>query len=151
MNRSGADVAPQVRAAREGDQARIAELSVQLGYPSGLEAIHRRLGPILSDARHALLVAELPDVPVAGWLHVFLYQVVESDLRAEIAGLVVDTAYRRRGVGRALMRRAEEWARERGCSAVSLRSNVIRKEAHAFYQGLGYTLLKTQHAFRKNL
>ena len=105
----------------------------------------------MPDPAHRFYVAVLPETGVAGWIHFFLHKVVESDLRVEIAGLVVDETCRGRGVGKALMSRAEEWAREQGCRAVSLRSNVVRQEAHGFYQGLGYTILKTQHAFRKNL
>ena len=74
-----------------------------------------------------------------------------TEARVEVAGLVVDEKCRGRGIGRALMGRAESWAREHGCAMVSLRSNVIRSEAHAFYQGLGYSLVKTQHAFRRKL
>ena len=49
------------------------------------------------------------------------------------------------------MRRVEQWARKHGCKSVNLRSNVARKDAHAFYQSLGYNLVKTQHVFQKNL
>jgi len=49
------------------------------------------------------------------------------------------------------MARAEAWAQEQDCQAVSLRSNVKRQGAHDFYQALGYSIVKTQHAFRKYL
>ncbi len=76
---------------------------------------------------------------------------IESDSRAEINALVVEEGHRSRGTGRILMQHAEQWARARGCSAVVLRSNVIRARAHAFYEKLGYQTLKTQKYFRKNL
>ena len=138
-----------IRAAREGDEARLVELSAQLGYRSTLEQMEVRLAALLADDGHAVFVVDLPGTPLAGWIHVFRYLVPEADLRGEIGGLVVDAACRRRGVGRALMRRAEQWAIEKGCSTVSLRSNVIREGAHAFYRSLGYSVYKTQHAFRK--
>jgi GNAT superfamily N-acetyltransferase len=96
-------------------------------------------------------VADLPDLKVAGWIQIFREQTVMTQARVEVAGLVVDEKYRGRGIGRALMQHAEAWAREHGCATVSLRSNVIRNEAHAFYKGLGYSLVKTQHAFRKKV
>jgi hypothetical protein len=34
---------------------------------------------------------------------------------------------------------------------MGLRSNVIREKAHAFYEKLGYRLIKTQKCFRKGL
>lgn len=137
-----------LRLASAADAARLAELSVQLGYPCSRGEIVERLAALEREGQHAVFVAERGRA-VVGWVHVFALRTVESDPRAEIGGLVVDAAARGSGVGRALMQRAEAWARARGLAAVTLRSNIIRKEAHAFYEALGYTLTKTQHAFRK--
>jgi hypothetical protein len=49
------------------------------------------------------------------------------------------------------MQAAETWTLEKGCSSVYLRSNVIRTGAHEFYKRLGYTIIKSQYAFRKVL
>ena len=140
-----------IRAVLPGDEGRIADLARQLGYPSTAEQIRERMRPLLEDPGHAVFIADLPDRPVAGWIHVFRLSSLESDTRAEIGGLVVDEACRRSGVGRRLMERAEDWAREKNCAIVSLRSNVIRDGAHRFYKDLGYSVVKTQHAFRKSL
>lgn len=102
-------------------------------------------------ANHALLVAETPAGEVVGWLHVSVNPLVDSDVRAEINGLVVAEGQRSRGAGRLLLEEAERWARGRGCRTVSLRSNVIRERAHRFYERLGYEHYKTQKAFRKTL
>jgi GNAT superfamily N-acetyltransferase len=149
--RTGAGDRKQIRAARAGDERRLAALSRQLGYPSRPGEIRRRLEPILRDPRHAVFVVEDGEGRVAGWVHVFLHRLVEADPRAEVGGLVVDEAFRRRGAGRRLMERAERWALEQGCGMVSLRSNVLRGESHLFYESLGYRRVKTQHAFRKSL
>ncbi len=98
-----------------------------------------------------MLVAQDSDAQVAGWLHAFVYRPLESEACVEIAGLVVDERRRSSGVGRALMQHAEDWARSQGLHAVYLRSNIIRSDAHAFYEKLGYQRIKTQHAFRKKL
>jgi GNAT superfamily N-acetyltransferase len=50
-----------------------------------------------------------------------------------------------------LLGRAERWAREKGCRAIGLRSNVIRDRAHVFYERHGYKHTKTQKSFRKDL
>lgn len=140
-----------VREAQLSDVVRIAELSGQLNYPSTPAEIEQRLRALPKDGSHAVFVAEDGAGRVVGWAHVYELHFVGSDLRAEVGGLVVDPSCRNCGVGKALMVRAEEWARERGLPAVTLRSNVIRGEAHAFYEKLGYTRFKTQHAFRKQL
>jgi GNAT superfamily N-acetyltransferase len=140
-----------VRLASGRDAERMAVLCQQLGYPASQEEVQRRLGQIQRDGHHAVYVAELPDGGVVGWVHVHVRQLVVADPQAEIGGLVVDEGHRRCGAGQLLMQRAERWARERGCSAVCLRSNVVRKGAHVFYDKLGYRTIKTQLAFRKVL
>ena len=46
---------------------------------------------------------------------------------------------------------AEAWARERGCLAVRVRSNVVRERAHAFYRREGFREIKTQQVLEKEL
>jgi GNAT superfamily N-acetyltransferase len=50
-----------------------------------------------------------------------------------------------------LLDAAEKWARGKKCKGMSVRSNVIRDRAHAFYERQGYLHIKTQKAFRKPL
>jgi GNAT superfamily N-acetyltransferase len=141
----------KIRSAQPSDHARIAELSGQLSYPSTLEEIARRLQGLKTSAEAAVFVAELETGEIAGWIAVFVYRTVEVDARAEVSGLVVDERFRSQRVGERLLARAEEWARENGCQAIGLRSNVIRDRAHAFYERHGYAHVKTQKAFRKQL
>ncbi len=133
------------------DAEAAARLATQLGYPSTAEQIERRFHALREAADARVFVAEGADGTPVGWIHVFGRRMLESDPDAEIGGLVVDERLRGRGIGKALMAVAEEWAREKGYRAVCLRSNVIRKEAHEFYKGLGYEVVKTQHKLRKQL
>jgi GNAT superfamily N-acetyltransferase len=141
----------RVRRAGAEDAERLAALSTQLGYPSSEEDVERRLHEIGRDSDHLVAVAQLEGGRVAGWVHAFVSRLIEAGPRAEIGGLVVDEEFRGSGVGGLLMEHAEEWARSKGLEAVSLRSNVIRKDAHRFYERLGYKQIKTQHAFLKKL
>ena len=141
----------RVRAAQLDDAASLAALSGQLGYPSSADSVRQRLRSLLSKPDHAIWVAETDGARVAGWIHVFVHQVLESDRQAEIGGLVIDEQLRGQGAGKALVERAESWARARRLKSVYVRSNVVRKEAHVFYQKRGYKIIKTQHAFRKGL
>jgi GNAT superfamily N-acetyltransferase len=140
-----------IRNAALADAARIAALATQLGYPSSTKQALERLRALPQDGSHVVFVAEDGAGRVVGWAHACALHFVGSDLRAELGGLVVDESCRSAGVGKALMARVEDWAREKGLPAVSLRSNIIRGPAHAFYEKLGYTRTKTQHAFRKDL
>lgn len=151
MNAHAPKTSAVVRRGRREDAAAIADLAGQLGYPSTPQQIEKRLERVLADSEHALFVAELPGGRMGGWLHAFGYHVLESDPRAEVAGLVVDETQRGMGVGRLLMQSAEDWARDKGYPAVKLRSNIVRHAAHAFYQRMGYKIPKTQHVFQKDL
>jgi GNAT superfamily N-acetyltransferase len=141
----------EIRIPRPLDCARMAELAGQLGYPAGAEEILRRLAGMRDSAEHAVFVAQLPDGEIAGWIAMFIYRCVETDARAEVSGLVVDERNRLQGIGQRLLERAEQWAREKRCETIGLRSNVIRGRAHAFYERQGYQHIKTQKSFRKNL
>jgi GNAT superfamily N-acetyltransferase len=140
----------QTRRARPEDAARLAALSAELGYPMTPDEAAQRLSEIGGHADHALLVADR-DGRVAGWIQVSLPRIFETPRRAEIAGLVVDSAARGRGIGRQLVAAAEAWARERGCLAVRVRSNVVRERAHAFYRREGFREIKTQQVLEKEL
>jgi N-acetylglutamate synthase-like GNAT family acetyltransferase len=140
-----------IRAASTADAERMAQLCQQLGYPASQEQVARRLDQIQREEGHAVYVAQRADGHVIGWVHVCRRHLVLAEPQAEIEGLVVDEGYRHGGVGRSLMEQTERWASAQGCAAVSLRSNVIRESAHAFYERIGYRHVKTQRAFRKCL
>lgn len=71
--------------------------------------------------------------------------------RAEIGGLVVSAPARGRCVGAQLVARAEAWAREQGLSAILVRSQIAREDAHRFYLREGYQRTKTSAVFTKPL
>jgi GNAT superfamily N-acetyltransferase len=148
--RPAEEFAGEIREARPQDYARIAELAGQLTYPSSPDEIAKRFDGMRRSGENAVFVALLGG-EIAGWVAVFVYRVVEADARAEISGFVVDERFRSRGVGMHLLARVERWARENGCRAIGLRSNVIRDRAHAFYERNGYQHVKTQKTFRKDL
>lgn len=58
--------------------------------------------------------------------------------RAQIESVRIDTSLRGRGIGAALMADAEARARAAGAALIQLTSNAARKDAHRFYERLGY-------------
>jgi len=133
------------------DAPAVARLATQLGYPSTAAQIERRFRALGESPDARALIAEGPDGAVLGWVHVYGTRHLESDATAEIGGLVVDEAARGQGVGSALMIAGEAWARERGYESASIRSNVVRVEAHEFYKSRGYEVVKSQYRLRKRL
>ena len=133
------------------DLAAVAALTTALGYPSSDSDIKRRFDLIKDRWDARLIVAHRQDRDVLGWIHVQATYMLEADARAAIWGLVVAESARRSGVGRLLIEAAEEWATMRGLNVMAVQSNTTRLEARAFYEHLGYEIVKTQNAFRKTL
>ena len=139
-----------IREARITDADRLAELAGQLGYRSCPNEMQARLQRLATIPYQIVFVAE-NDGRVLGWLHVGVFALVETNGFAEIFGLVVDEKHRGGGVGRELIAAAEGWAASMGQSTIRVRSNVIRKEAHAFYERLEYATLKQQRVFEQQI
>lgn len=141
----------RIRPMTAADAPLVADLTTQLGYPTGAEETAERLATLESRPdEHAALVAEEEDRAV-GWVHVTIYTSLESGRVATLGGLVVDEAHRSGGIGAELLAAAEAWAREHGADRMVVRSRIARERAHRFYAREGYTLLKTSHVFEKRL
>jgi len=143
--------AGKIRAAEARDAARLAELATQLGYAATAKEIARRIEETQHSSESAVFVAQLASGEIAGWIGVFVFRSIAGEPCVEISGLVVDEYSRSQGIGGKLLECAEQWAHEKGCSAISLRCNVVRERAHAFYERHGYQHAKTQKSFRKLL
>jgi GNAT superfamily N-acetyltransferase len=141
----------RIRRARQADAHRIAELCGQLGYPTSTKQMAARLKQVLREKSGACFLAETAHDGIVGWVHVSVTALLEVECRAEVNGLVVDEKVRSRGAGADLLNAAEDWARKKRCTGMSVRSNVIRERAHGFYLRQGYQHYKTQKAFRKTL
>ncbi len=147
----GCSMTTTVREMTAADSDRVAVLAGELGYPTTHAEIEVRFREIEGRRDSQVLVAVDGEDRVVGWVHIHGHLAIVVDRTAEIGGLVVDSRSRGRGIGRFLMTAAEAWARGRGYRRLVLRSNTIRTEAHRFYQDLGYTIVKSQHAFQKSL
>ncbi len=137
-------------ARRPGGRPGICKSGHSTGYASTAAEVRKRLEAVLNDPHHLVLAAVSAGL-VMGWAHAYMCCLVERDTFAELGGLVVDESARGRGVGGKLLAAVEEWARQNGCGVVSVRSNIIRHQAHKFYAAHGYQQIKTQHSFRKPL
>jgi GNAT superfamily N-acetyltransferase len=141
----------KIRRAKPCDGPQLAVLSGQLGYPATAAQIRERLRKIQPTSQNAVFVADSKNGGVIGWLHVSKEPLLESEMRAEVNGLVVADGQRSLGAGARLLATAEDWARKHGCKEMSVRSNVLRERAHKFYERNGYEHYKTQKSFRKPL
>jgi predicted N-acetyltransferase YhbS len=127
-----------IREARASDAPAIAPLLGELGYPAASAEVVDRLAQLGNFQRAVAFVAERNGV-VAGVATVHAFPSIHAaTLVAWLTTLVVDSQLAGQGIGKQLVRAAEEWAREAGATRLSLTSGVQRTEAHAFYEHLGY-------------
>jgi ribosomal protein S18 acetylase RimI-like enzyme len=142
-------VALIIRDAKLSDAPALAALMCELGYETSSAEMSRRLKSILSDLRYGTFVAEI-DNEIRGMIGTLTHASHEhDDLSGKIIALVVSRKYRQSGVGRALIAAAEKDFASRNVSRVTLTTRFERKEAHQFYEALGY--LRTGFRFGKNL
>lgn len=139
-----------IREITPDDAPAAAILSAELGYPVSPDVMLQRIGFLLNQADHAIYVACLAG-NVTGWIDVGIAHHLASEPGAEIGGLVVSAETRSRGIGRLLVARAEQWAVERGMTAMLVRSRIKREAAHRFYLREGYSHTKTSAVFTKQL
>lgn len=94
--------------------------------------------PSLQDKSRLLLAARVDDV-VAGVVQLGLEGRANGSHRAEVMKLLVHTAYRKRGIGRALMNTLEDHARRMGRTTLVLDTRA-GDPSQRLYESLGYTL-----------
>jgi aminoglycoside 6'-N-acetyltransferase I len=125
-------------------------------WPEGGEAEHRAEIAIECAApeRFAAFVAYDNDHAV-GLVEVSLrYDYVNgttSSPAAFVEGLYVAPDARRGGVARALVRKAEEWARSRGCREIASDALLANEASHAMHRALGFAETERVVYFRKKL
>ena len=70
-------------------------------------------------------------------------------LRVKVESVKVKAARRSGGIGARMIAFAEGYAREQGARAMELTSNKTRKDAHRFYERLGFA--RSHEGFKKKL
>lgn len=139
-----------IREATIEDAFAICNIScADLGYDCSCEFVSTRISN-LDKRREKVFVAEVNEI-VAGYIHAEKYQTLYFEPMINILGLAVSSEFRRRGIGRMLLKRAERWANEVGIHKIRLNSGASRKETHSFYRAMGYNNEKGQIRFIKDI
>ena len=143
---------PELAPIAEGDLSQLAELYQQLlPNESSLSKMQKALSNNLGNPKHLVLAAKIDGRLVGSLLAVtceMFFGQCKSFLVVE--DVVVDSTYRRQGIGKALMQYVEQHARENNCSYIMLVTDAKRVDAQEFYKSLGYQSEK-YCAFQKRL
>jgi GNAT superfamily N-acetyltransferase len=123
----------------------------ELGYDIPADELSRRMESVILREDHAVWLACDGDGTALGLIHVYERAALEKPVEAYIQSLVVSANARRTGVGAALNKTAEDWARDRGLLTISLHTQMHRNDAVAFYTREGYAEITQSRMLRKAL
>ena len=107
----------------------------------GAERLMRRFLVDLTTSSHAFLFVAEYDGRSVGFVSGELREsspTFRPKTWASVDDVFVEPDYRNRGMGRALLKSVEAWARERGVSGVSLQVAAANARARKFYEDLGF-------------
>ena len=135
-----------VRRITADDAGEVATLCNQLGYTVTSAQARDHIAAVLNTPTADGFVA-IDDDEVVGWIGVARNVQIQSPPYCEIRGLIVDASHRNTGIGRLLIGRAKEWAKDQGLSTLRLRCNLIRIDTHEYYRHLQFREIKDQKIF----
>lgn len=103
----------------------------------------------LTDNSH-IIVAEI-DNKVVGILEInYIYNIIQNYKYAIFNNVCVMKEYRNMGIGKLLLKSAEDICKKEKCKFINLTSNSTRIEAQALYKKEGYKIINTT-LFKKDL
>lgn len=140
----------KIRLVKIDDAKNVAELLRQLEHPASVLDAKKYIALTSKNRYHKTFVAEEGE-KVIGFVNITVFPEFINGFQARINGLVVDENIRGKGVGRALMQKAEIWAAKKNCKNVKINSNKKRAEAHKFYEKIGFIKTKEQVCFKKDI
>ena len=141
-----------IRTVQIKDAGQIRDLCHQaLGYDSTLEKVAAQIDKFNQpDSGHFCFVYEEDQTGhILGYVEAEAYESIYSDPGLNVLGLAVFPSAQGCGIGRQLMERIETLARSKHYAFIRLNSASHRKEAHLFYERIGYEGNKTQKRFLK--
>lgn len=131
---------------KEDDISDLEHLMIELGYSVERNELESNVKEIINRGGQVIVAED--NRKVIGSVCIILDARLAEGVYAEIVSLVVDSKARGKGVGKALVKIAEDWASGR-VRKIRVRVNEIRIDAHLFYESLGYKLIKCQKMYKK--
>lgn len=137
-----------VREADASDAPRLVELIIALGHRIEEADVSRNLETLAQDGVLPLVATDGDEV--IGMCGISAMVTVHRPAPVgRVSVMIVDEAYRGRGIGALLMAEAESRLSKRGCKIIEVTSNMSRDRAHHFYEQLGYE--RTSYRFMSRL
>jgi GNAT superfamily N-acetyltransferase len=116
-----------------------AQLDMDDGKVSPLAEAQKVFAQFALYPNYRLFVAQNGGIIVGTYALLIMHNLAHQCTPSAIAeDVVVSQAHRGQGIGRQMMAHAVDHARKAGCYKLALSSNAKRKDAHAFYESLGF-------------
>jgi aminoglycoside 6'-N-acetyltransferase I len=146
-----------IRAATHADTPALDEMRAALSPDEGGGELARELQQFFAGELHMpleILIAEDADGTPLGFVELSIRSYAEGCLTDRVGyleGWYVIPAARRRGVGRALVHAAEDWARAQGCTEFASDALIDNEPSAVAHQALGFEEVERIRCFRKSL
>ena len=150
----------QIRQAEISDQHELARMRELLWPESSAEDHRREVDAVLRTGKYgtlpmAILVSHREDGALTGFIEAGLRSHADGCDTAQPVGFIegwfVNEASRKQGIGRALMRSAEQWARKQGCLEIASDTWIDDEMSIEAHQALGFEVVDRCVHFRKSL
>jgi aminoglycoside 6'-N-acetyltransferase I len=150
----------RVRLAQPSDREQLARLRAELWPESSAEEHARELVAIFAGTFWGALplvvfVAEAADGALAGFLEVGLRSHADhcdpTHPVGYVEGWYIQEKSRRRGIGGALLRAAEDWARSQGCREMASDTQLDNDISQSVHLAVGFEAVERSVLFRKLL
>ncbi len=140
-----------IREINISDSDEMYKLFSRNGYTAPEKKIKGNIKALIDEGCEKVFVETDDAGKVIGYVHIGSYKLLYFKPLANILGLLVDEAHRRRGIGRELIKVAKKWALENKFYGIRVISGNEGEKAHAFYKSLGFRFIKSQGNYRMKL
>lgn len=82
---------------------------------------------------------------IIGIITMISYFKTDGSHKVYVEDFVVDSNYRNKGIGKALIKKVIKTAEKMGANTIELTSNPSRKAANIFYQKIGFKIYETNY------
>ena len=139
----------KIRDIKASDAEFTRAMLLELGHENDPKSLAWRISAIEGTPRERVMIVEV-DGKQAGLCAASVYRYFHTEgLVCRVTVLVVNTEFRKHGIGHALMNWAEGWAREQGCDRMEITARKERSDSLNFLLKQGYE--DTSRRFFKHL
>ena len=141
-----------IQSATVSDLLSLSNLFVELsGMNTEISKMNDQFAWMESNPDYIVLVARVGNVLIGSVMGVICHDLVGNcNPFMVVENVIVSSEFRGKGIGRKLMERIESIAIENRCNYIMFVSRSDRKDAHRFYESVGYRLDVVQ-GFKKFL